>query len=217
MTMTALLMRPWLREMSHRKMDAKVLADDVLLVSKGKTYLRSNADALDYTHGYLHDLGSKVAPPKSYNFANNPKGRKWLEETEWRHIGMKIKVVKDMRYLGGHMCTANSMRSPTLEERWGNVLVHLKKLRYICAEPKDKVKAILGKIYPGVFYGIEGSDLPERMVATLSAAVFDTFRSASDAHGADWMYTAIANEKQKGLDPTVQIAKRRCLEFRRAI
>ena len=48
---------------------------------------------------------------------------------------MKIKVVKDMRYLGGHMCTANSMRSSTLEERWSKVLVHLKKLRYICAEP----------------------------------------------------------------------------------
>ena len=69
-------MRPLLRGMTHRKIDAKVLADDVLMVSKGKTYLRSFADALDYTHGYLHDLGSKVAPSKSYNFANNPKGRK---------------------------------------------------------------------------------------------------------------------------------------------
>ena len=51
----------------------------------------------------------------------------------------------------------------------------------------------------------------------MSAAVLCTFRSASDGHDADWMYTGIANEKQKDVDPTVQIAKRRCLEFRRAI
>ena len=183
MTMGALLMRPWLREMTHRDIDAKVLAADILLVSKGRTYLRSYADVLDYTHGYLHDLGSRVAPAKCYNFANSPKGRKWLEETEWRHIGMKIKVVKDMRYIGGHMCTADSMMSSTLEERWSNALAQLKKLRYICAEPKDKVKAILGKIYPGVFYGIEGSDLPEKTVATLSAAVLGTFRRRLDVHG----------------------------------
>jgi len=65
MTMVALLMRPWLREMAHRKIDAEVLAYDVLMVSNGRTYIRSYADALDYTHGYPMALGSKVAPAKS--------------------------------------------------------------------------------------------------------------------------------------------------------
>ncbi len=48
----------------------KVLADDVLMVTEGKTMLRKFVDALNYTHQYLQDMGARVAPSKSFNFAS---------------------------------------------------------------------------------------------------------------------------------------------------
>ena len=81
MTVVALLMRAWIIEMRAIDVDAKVLADDVLMVVKGRRMLRQFTKALDYTHQYLQDMGSRIAPAKSYNFASTVIGRKWLEET----------------------------------------------------------------------------------------------------------------------------------------
>ena len=86
MAIVALLMRAWVIEMRSMNVDAKFLADDVLLVAKGKHMLKSYAKALNYTHQYLQDMGSKVAPSKSYNFASTEVGRKWLKETWWKKI-----------------------------------------------------------------------------------------------------------------------------------
>ena len=153
MTMVALLMRPWLSQMKHRKIDAKVLADDVLMVSKGKTYLRSFADALDYTHGYLHDLGSKVAPAKSYNFASTAKAKRWLEQTTWNFIEAKIEVISDFRYLGAHVTTRQTPTSTTLDERWEKATVQLKKLRTCPATVEAKAGIILAKPMQQPFMG----------------------------------------------------------------
>ena len=40
MTVVALLMRAWIIEMRTKQVDAKVLADDVLMVVKGRRMLR---------------------------------------------------------------------------------------------------------------------------------------------------------------------------------
>ena len=91
------------------------------------------------------------------------------------------------------------------------------KLRYTAAACEDKIKAILNKVYAGMMYGIEGSDITEAMTAKIAAAVIDVFRSRNDVHDADWFFTAISNGTSRELDPTVQILVRRCLELRRAI
>ena len=101
MTIVVLLMRAWLIEMRSKQVDAKVLADDVFILAKGRRMLRQYTKALDYTHQYLQDMGSKVAPGKSYIFASTELGRKWLKETWWKKIQSNIMVLKDMRYLGG--------------------------------------------------------------------------------------------------------------------
>ena len=41
------------------------------------------ATALNRTHEYLEDLGAKVDPDKSYNFAQNKEARRWLAQTRW--------------------------------------------------------------------------------------------------------------------------------------
>ena len=217
MTVVALLMRAWSIEMRTKQVDAKVLADDVLMVVKGRRMLRQFTKALDYTHQYLQDMGSRIAPAKSYNFASTVIGRKWLEETWWKKIQSNITVVKDMRYLGGHLSTTTRMSRATIEARCEVGLVQSTKLRYVVAASDDKVKAILTKVFAGIMYGIEGSDITEAMAARISAAVIDVFRHKNDFHDADWFYTMISNGATSELGPIIQILLRRCLEFRRAI
>ena len=119
--------------------------------------------------------------------------------------------------MGGHLSTTKKMSRETIEARCEVGLNQLAKLRYTAAETEDKVKAISNKVYAGMLYGIEGSDITEAMTAKISAAVIDVFRNRNDIHDADWFFTAISNGSSKELDPTVQILVRRCLEFRRAI
>ena len=193
------------------------MADDVLILAKGRRMLRQYTKALDYTHQYLQDMGSKVAPSKSYNFASTDRGRKWLEETWWKKIQANIAVVKDIRYLGGHLNTTGKMCRATIEARCEAGLLQLTKLKHVNADSSDKIKAITTKVYAGIMYGIEGADITEVMTARISAAVIDVFRCKNDFHDADWFYTMLSNGASRDLDPTIQILLRRCLEFRRAI
>ena len=176
MTVAALLMRAWIIELRTNQVDAKVLADDVLMVANCRMLLRQFTKALDYTHQYLQDMGSRIAPAKSYNFASTVIGRRWLEETWWKKIQSNITVVKDMRYLGGHLSTTTRMSRATIEARCEAGLLQLTKRRYVVAASGDKVKAILTKVFAGIMYGVEGSDITGAMTARISAAVIDVFR-----------------------------------------
>ena len=53
-----------------------ILADDVLILATGGDMLTRFAKALDATHEYLHSMGAKVAPDKSYNFASTATANK---------------------------------------------------------------------------------------------------------------------------------------------
>ena len=80
------------------------------------------------TRKYLHTMGAKVAPDKSYNTASTQEARKWLE-TWWEGIQAKIEVVKDFRYLGAHLTSGRTCASNTIDKRWEEAHRQLKKLR----------------------------------------------------------------------------------------
>ena len=115
------------------------------------------AKALNTTHEYLNDMGAKVAPSKSYNFASDSKAAKWLQATTWDHIEAKIDVVTDFRYLGAHLTTRQSPTSSTMEARWDKALNQLKRLRYVPATAEAKVGIIIAKTYAAALYGIEAA------------------------------------------------------------
>ena len=73
MMMVALIMRPWVRLMVLMGTTPRVLADDVLIIAVGKKLLGKYARALNATHQYLHDLGAKIAPAKSFNLPATPR------------------------------------------------------------------------------------------------------------------------------------------------
>ncbi len=217
MMMVALIMRPWLKMMNMLGVRPKVLADDVLIMAEGTHMLSKSAKALSATHQYLHDLGAKIAPAKSFNFASTEQSRRWLADTLWPIIGTSIEVCKDIRYLGAQLSTTLTQRNTTLVTRWEKALAQLKKLKFLHADQPSKIKAVLVKVFAGLFYGVEGNDLTSRQVASVSAAVLDVFRSRNDVHDADWFYVTLNDNTNRDLDPVTQILTRRCLQLRRAI
>ena len=56
----------------------EVLCDDILLLTAGKGMLHRFGSALDITHRYLMDMGSKIATDKSFNFASASNAAEWL-------------------------------------------------------------------------------------------------------------------------------------------
>ena len=109
------------------------------------------------------------------------------------------------------------MNRATIDARCEAGMRQLTKLTYVPAASGDKAKAIITKVFAGILYGIEGSDITEAMTAKISAAVIDVFRSKNDNHDADWFYMMVSNGTSSELDPSIQILLRRCLEFRRAL
>ena len=190
MMVVALLMRGWLGLMLQMGVYPRVLADDVLLIAKGRAMIRAFAAALEATHEYLQAMGARVAPSKSYNFASVKEGRKWLRETWWSCIQGHIEVVDDFRYLGVHLSTQLTRKYTTLVERWQKAMMQLKRLRFVVAAATSKARTIRTKIFPGLFYGIEAGDLTERQLAAVAAAVIDVFAARNDNHDVDWFFVA---------------------------
>ena len=70
MMIVALIMRPWIgiiRALGGN-VSCYILADDVLVITKGKDMASKLADAINSTHLYLQRMRARVAPDKSYNF-----------------------------------------------------------------------------------------------------------------------------------------------------
>ena len=163
--------------------------------------IRNTADAIDKTHDFLHTMGAKVAPDKSYNFASTREGKAWLKDTWWSGVRSKIEAVDDFRYLGAHLTTKMNCISSTLEKRWAKAQTQLKKLRYAQVSHEMKVRVIEAKVYAAAMYGIEAAEVIITKVAKLTAEVVDAFRSRNNDHHVDKFFSTISDDKQE-LDPT---------------
>ena len=215
MMYVALIMRPWIILMRVIPgIQVFILADDVLILATGKTMIGQLAEAINRTHQYLHEMGAKVAPDKSYNFASTVEGKKWLQQTWWEGIQAKIDVVQDFRYLGAHLSAGNSISSATMDKRWEKAQSQLKKLKHAPASNDAKVKAIHAKVYASAMYGIEAAAVTPAKIAKLAASVIDVFRWKNNNHNADRFFTTLTPD-DKDIDPVVEILARRAMQIRR--
>ena len=112
-------------------------------------------------------MGAKVAPTKSYNFASCSTAGIWLRETTWDALGTKIELVTDFRYLGAHLTSRQTPTSSTLEARWEQTMVQLKRLKFCPATVEAKTGIILAKTYAGALYGVEAARVTPAKVAKL--------------------------------------------------
>ena len=120
MMMVALIMRPWVLLMRLiGDVQCFILADDVLILSMGKRMIGKFSRGLNQNHNYLHTMGVKVAPSKSYNFASNKRATVWLDRTWWGHTKAKVEDVKDFRYPGARPTSGSSVSSSTIDKEMG--------------------------------------------------------------------------------------------------
>lgn len=208
MVMVALIMRPWIIRMRRiAGIACYILADDVLVLAEGPDMVRRLAEALNSTHEFLQDMGAKVAPAKSYNFASVKSAVTWLAETTWDISGEKIQVVTDFRYLGAHITAIQSPTSSTINDRWENALVQLKRLRFCPASVEAKANIILAKTYAAAIHGIKAARVPPTKVAKLTAAVIDVFKARNKNHNVGRFFATLTKD-DKDLDPVVQIFRK---------
>ena len=97
-------------------------------------------------------------------------------------------MANDFRYLGAHLTSGTTTRSPTICKRWGKAIQQLRQLKFCLATAEAKIKAIVLKVYVVVFYGIEAVEITIDTVAQLTAAMIGVFRSRSDTHNVDWFF-----------------------------
>ena len=200
MMMVAMIMRPWLKMMERDRTQAMILADDIMLMASGGGMVRKFATALDKTHRYLEDMGAKVAPDKSFNFASNKEARKWLAETKWPTINAVIKVVEDFRYVGAHINTSNSKKTQTIDDRFMAGVKDLHRLGRVQVKYETKAEVINSKVIPATLYGAEVAECRDANVSKFTAAIIDAFNRKDERHDVDWFFTVAPGGK--GYGPT---------------
>lgn len=70
---------------------------------------------------YLHLMGAKVAPSKSYIVSSNSVTDTWLKEHMWQFLPVGnqfIQVLKSVRDLGANISTGAGALSGTMVERF---------------------------------------------------------------------------------------------------
>ena len=130
MMLVALLMRPWMLQMTAVAVVPRILADDLQIFSSGTRRLENLAYAFDLTHKHMEDMGAMIAPTKSITAASDTTSRKWLRGHRWRRLRKKVPVLTDMRDLGGHLNTAaNRTYGTTLTRRMRTIVDNVRSLQ----------------------------------------------------------------------------------------
>ena len=78
MMIVALIMWPWVMLMRCFNVVCYILADDVLISAAGDDMYDNFVKALNATHDFLQEMGARVGPDKSFNFASRRMARAWL-------------------------------------------------------------------------------------------------------------------------------------------
>lgn len=212
MMLIALVMRPWVVLMEQMDTVPWILADDILLLVKGesKEIPGTFTNAMHVTHLYLYDMGPKLAPSKSNNFASTPYGRKWLRNSRWPSIKGHVAVLQDFRYLGAHASTTGRKTGRTLRTRFHRAIAMLKRLGSMPLTMEAKLKALRGKQIPMAFYGIEVACPGERLLTQFTAAVMKVIGGNTTKTEIYLLFSCTAGEGDDP-DPVVQILIRRVM------
>ena len=78
MTLTALLVRPWILQVLKRGAIPRVLADDFHIVAAGGKHYEIYLKAIRDTHIFITTVGERIAATKSYAYSSDKRTRKRL-------------------------------------------------------------------------------------------------------------------------------------------
>ena len=151
MMFTALIMRPWILQMRRMEAKGRILADDILVKAEGDHHYATFEDAYDRTHKYLHSMGAKVAPAKSFVFSTDRKARGRLANKVWPELHATVPVVLHTRDLGSHLNTTKARRAVTLTRRLEEGALLARRIGRMPMSDEDKATVLRIKANPASF------------------------------------------------------------------
>ena len=149
MMLVAFIMRPWIIEMRGLHAKGRVLADEILVTSTGPDHEQVFRKAFEATHRYLHRMGARLAPKKSFIFSTEKAVRSALARHRWSELDTRIEVVQHTRDLGSHVNTLLCNRSTTLTGRMANGIIMARRIARLPMGDNEKAKVIRTKASPG--------------------------------------------------------------------
>ena len=209
----ALMFRPWDVALASPFVIPRMLADDLLVYTRGIHHKELLCKAADFTHTFLADMGAVVAPTKSFVFSSCSETQHFYSQRVWPVLQARITVVSRIRDLGGQINTTGRHLGQTINERIAQAIVVCKRIRYLDVDLANKARLIRSKVLPMALYGVENSYPSEASLHKLQSTIVD----ALGAHGGRRCNAMVFNTSSKGddLDPEVQQTSRRIDLFKR--
>eukprot|EP00973_Karenia_brevis_P025190 3474774-Karenia_brevis.AAC.1 len=169
MVFISLYMRAWMVQMQNLRAIPRTLADDLLLLTRGRRALHLFQHAFSLTIEHLQDLGGKIAPAKSKVFATTSAHRAWLSSYVWEPIMQLIPVVHSFRDLGSSvsftMCTSTAVSKSRLIKATHTV-ERIGRLPH--TRPKKALFAVICANSQAL-YGCESSHVDEQALQTYTS------------------------------------------------
>ena len=208
------MLRPWTIAIETIGAIPRILADDLLVFTRGAQHCSKMQEAVNLTHQLLQDMGATIAPSKSFIFSNRADARKWFGQHIWKNLGSVIPVVKCVRDLGGTINTTARKNSHVIDARLRQAIIILRRFRFLPHTIEVKAKFIHTKVLPAALYGVECSEPSGHLLRQLQSCIADILGNQS-ARACNTMVYELASFNGIDLDPHVQQITRRVCLFRR--
>eukprot|EP00973_Karenia_brevis_P037406 5157762-Karenia_brevis.AAC.1 len=164
MTFISLYLRAWIQQMVAAHAEPRTLADDVLLITKGRRALHIFHHAFNLTITHLIDIGGRLAPHKSNIFSTIDTHRAWLKNCIWQHVNQTIPIVHHIRDLGSSLCSTYSYSTFMSRNRLQSALATLYKIQKLPHPKHIKCKFIRTSAHSRGLYGCENSHVDETLL-----------------------------------------------------
>ena len=162
MTLTALMVRPWIIQVQKRGAIPRVLADDLHLVAAGETHYENYMKSISDSHMFITTDGGRITASKSYAYSTDKRTRKRLHNTGYDILQhAKVPVVTHCRDLGGQLSMTKRVMAPTLTKRISKARRSIRKIGGIPTATKRKARILRDKSFTEAIYA--GSISPANM------------------------------------------------------
>ena len=179
----------------------------------GPDHARRFQRGFSQTHCYIHDMGGRIAPSKSYVFSTHKPTIQWLTQHLWPTVAANIATVLHARDLGAHLSVGRRGVGTTLTTRMTKAAIVTKGVRSLPTSYDYKAKLLRTKILAmGRFVG---PSCAESALSALRSASVGALAPLSTLRAPTLVFEASSHGED--VDSTVQVLVRRCCMLRRMV
>jgi len=215
MMLTSFTFHPWVAKMRDMQVSPRGLADDLTVIAIRPNHEERFRRAFEETMRYLHTIGAKPAPNKCFTFSSNTATRVRLAAHHWQQLQAKVKVVREVRDLGGHLSTSANLGGATLTCRMKRATAYCHRLACFPWTWEAKRKVVETLIYPLGLYGCEAAPINDAAMAKLNIAVAKAIGPYS--HRSSTILSGLLLTPGRNLTPEFQVLNRSVGLLRRII